>query len=91
MKGVQMLAENMAAVRKPVAANNQFLALQTQISGQIVAALDAYRVARDRMSEHMFFGFYGSSFVQGLLGLNGSTEVRPLPSTSLEKQAATRS
>ena len=88
MKGVQMLAESMATMRKPVAANNPFLALQTQISDQITAALDAYRMARDRMSEQMFFGFYGSSFVQGLLGLNGSSEVRPSPSTSLEKQAA---
>jgi uncharacterized tellurite resistance protein B-like protein len=86
MKGVKMMAESMAAARKPVVANNPFLALQTQISDQIAAALDAYRVARDRMSEQMFFGFYGSSLVQALLGINSSTVVRPLPSTSPEKQ-----
>jgi hypothetical protein len=88
MKGVQMLAESVATARKPVAANNPFLALQTQISDQIIAALDAYRVARDQLIEQTFFGFYGSSFMQALLGINNSTVVRPLPSTSLEQQAA---
>ncbi len=86
MKGVQMLAENKAVARTPVAVNNPFLTLQTQISDQIVSALDAYRVTRDRMYEQMFFGFYGSPVVQGLLGINGRSEVRPLPSTSLVKK-----
>ena len=36
----------------------------------------------------MFFGFYGSPFVQALLGLNDETAVRSLPGTSPEKIAA---
>jgi hypothetical protein len=88
MNGVQKLAAGVAAARKPAAAENPFLALQTQVSDQIVAALDAYRVARDKMAEQAFFGFYGSPFVQALLGLNADTEVRPLPGTSPEKLAA---
>ena len=70
MKGVQQLAAGVAAARRPAAADNPFLALQTQVSEQIIAALDAYRVARDQMAEQMFFGFYGSPFVQAFLGIN---------------------
>ena len=88
MKGVQKLAASVAASRKPAAADNPFLALQRQVSDQIIAALAAYRVARDQMAEQMFFGFYGSPFVQALLGLNAASEVRPVPGTSPEKQAA---
>ena len=88
MKGVQPLAAAVAAARKPVAADNPFLALQTQISDQIIAALDAYRAARDQLAEQMFFGFYGSPFVQALLGINKDSDVRPVPGTSPEKLAA---
>jgi hypothetical protein len=88
MKGVQQLAAGVAAARRPAAADNPFLALQAQISEQITAALDAYRVARDQMAEQMFFGFYGSPLVQALLGLNKASEVRPFPGTSPEKLAA---
>ena len=88
MRGVQKLAADVTAARKPAAADNPFLALQTQVSNQIIAALDAYRVARDQIAEQMFFGFYGSPFVQALLGLNDGSEVRPFPGTSPEKRAA---
>ena len=90
MKGVHALADSVAATRRPVAADNPFLALQTQISNQIVAALNAYQAARDKMVEKMFFGFYGSPFVQAMLGINDRTEVRPPPSTSPEQLAAQR-
>ena len=36
----------------------------------------------------MFFGFYGSPFVQALLGINEDSIVRPIPDTSPEKLAA---
>jgi len=38
----------------------------------------------------MFFGFYGSPFVQALLGLSAGIEVRPFPGASPEKLAARR-
>jgi len=88
MKGVQKLAASVAEVRKPATADNPLLALQAQISDRIIAALDTYRVARDHMAEQMFFGFYGSPFVQAFLGLNEASEVRPVPDTSPEKLAA---
>jgi hypothetical protein len=88
MKGVQKLTAAVADVRKPVLADNPFLALQTQVSSQIIAVLEAYRVARDQLGEQMFFGFYGSPFVQAFLGLNSESEVRPFPGISPEKLAA---
>jgi len=88
MKGVQTLAASVSAVRQPVAADNPFLALQTWVSEQISATLDKYRDQRDQVEEQMFFGFYGSPFVQALLCLNESSEVRALPSISVEEVGA---
>ena len=91
MKGVQALAASVPAARTPVAADNPFLSLQAQVSEQITGGLHSYRVARDRMEEQMFFGFYGSPFVQALLGLDAESEVRPRPGISPEKAAARQS
>ena len=88
MKGVQTLAAGVAAARKPVAADNPFLVLQGQVSDRITSALNAYQAARDKLAEQMFFGFYGSPFVQSLLGINEGSDVRPLPGASPEKLAA---
>ncbi len=88
MNGAKKLAANVAATRKPAAADNPFLKLQSQVSDQITAALDAYRVARDQWAEQMFFGFYGSPIVQALLGLGPGSEVRPFPGVSPEKHTA---
>jgi hypothetical protein len=88
MQGVQKLAVGVAASRKPAAADNPFLALQTHVSEQIVAGLDAYRKARDRLQEQMFFDFYGSPLLQALVGLDDRSEVRPPPGTSPERLAA---
>jgi len=88
MKGMQTLAANVSAARQPVAADNRFLALQTRISEQISAGLDKYRDERDQIEEQMFFRFYGSPFVQALLGLNERSEVRTLPGIPVEELAA---
>ena len=88
IKGVEKLAAEIAAGRQPAAAGNPFLVLQKQISDQIIAMLNAYRDARDALIEQMFFGFYGSPFVQGLLGLNTGSKVRELPGSSPERRKA---
>ena len=62
--------------------------MQTKVSTQITTSLDSYRDARDKLEERIFFGFYGSPFVQALLGINKDTVVRPAPETSPEKLAA---
>ena len=79
MDGVKKLAADVAAARKRAATDNPFLKLQAQVSDQITATLDAYRVVRDQWAEQMFFGFYGSPFVQALLGVSAGSEVRPFP------------
>ena len=88
MKGMQPLAAAVSAARRPVAADNQLLALQTKVSEQITSGLESYRVARDKLEEQIFFGFYGSPFVQALLGINADSIVRPAPETSPETLAA---
>jgi hypothetical protein len=88
MKGVASLAEQVAANRKPASADNPYLAVQKQVSDQITAGLDAYRDVRDRLAEQLFFSFYGSPVVQGLLGINIGEKVRKLPGTTPEKLAA---
>jgi hypothetical protein len=78
MGPVQKLAAEAAAARRPVPADNPFLALQTRISDQITAGLDAYRDMRDRQSEKMFFDIYGSPYVQALVGIDADSKVRPV-------------
>jgi Protein of unknown function (DUF3141) len=91
MKGMQLLAAGVTAARRPVAPDNPLLELQTKVSTQITTALDSYRDARDKLEEQIFFGFYGSPFVQALLGINEDTVVRSAPETSPEKLAARKS
>ena len=88
MKGLKPLAAAVAAARRPVAADNPFLLLQTKASEQITAALDAYRESRDPLEEKMFFGVYGSPLVQTLLGVNEDSIARPILDASPEKLAA---
>jgi hypothetical protein len=88
MKRVEKLAASVTAAREPVAADNPFLALQTLVSGQITTGLNNYRDARDKMQERLFFGIYGSPFVQAMVGLGSHSEVRPPPATSPEALAA---
>jgi len=87
MKWIETMAACMADYRQPVAADNPFLKVQNQVSEQIIAVLDSYRDARDKMFEQTFFGIYGSSFVQALLGINDNSKVRPSPTTSPRKIA----
>lgn len=91
MNGVRELSAGVAAARSPAAADNPFTKLQTMASDQITASLEAYRVARDQCTENMFFGLFGSKFVQALLGLNANDEVRSFPNVSPEELAVQKS
>lgn len=86
MQVVRTMAASVEAARRPGAADNPFLALQTQVSDQIIAGQSAYRAARDAMAEQVFFGMYGSPFVQASLGITDSTEARPPPGPSSEQR-----
>jgi hypothetical protein len=64
------LAETVRENRKPVAADNPFLALQENMSRQIVAGLDAWREATEAASERVFMNTYGSPVLQAALGVD---------------------
>jgi pimeloyl-ACP methyl ester carboxylesterase len=71
------LAEQARQNRKPVAADNPFLAAQETMSRQIVSALDAWRDARDSFAEKMFLSVYGSPMLQAAFGVEPASK-RPL-------------
>jgi hypothetical protein len=69
MQAVASLADCVRSGRRPVAGDNVFLHAQEAISDQIVATLDVYRDVRDRATEALFENFYGSPFLQAMLGM----------------------
>ena len=64
------LAEEVRKNRKPVGADNPFLALQESMSRQIVAGLDAWRDATEELSERLFMSTYGSPALQAAVGVD---------------------
>ncbi len=88
MRGVNELAGEVAQKRRPAAPGNPFLALQNLFSQQMIAALDLSRAVRDAFAETAFFGFYGSPFVQSLLGVDPTARARELPELTPQKRAA---
>ena len=63
--------------RRPVAADNPFLAAQEQVSNQIVGALDAWREAIEKASEDAFHLIYGAPALQAALGIDPQSTRRP--------------
>ena len=82
------LAETVRLNRSPAAPDNPFLAIQEDISRQIVAALDGYRDWRDSLVEASFHAIYGSPVVQALAGIRARDgEPRPRPGRDPEELA----
>ncbi|MCA1408924.1 DUF3141 domain-containing protein [Ensifer sp. IC3342] len=63
-------AEHVRENRKPVAADNPFLALQDSVSRQIVDGLEAWRRTAEHLSEQTFHTIYGASALQAALGID---------------------
>ena len=78
--------------RKPVGADNPFLALQENLSRQVVAALDAYRDLRDGLTEATFLAVYGSPIVQAGFGVDPSCDqpLRKAGKSSLHRELVQR-
>ena len=74
MQQVAQLAEQVRQQRKPVAADNPFVAWQAQMSDGIIAALDGYRDQRDAIMEKMFLAIYSSPALQAMVGVGASGE-----------------
>ena len=70
MAPIAPLAESARENRKPVAADNSFLAMQEQMSEQIVAGLEAWREAAEAFSETAFMAIYGSQPLQAAMGID---------------------
>jgi hypothetical protein len=69
---VKQLAETVRRHRRPVAADNPFLALEHRMSEQIERSLDRYRETRDRSIERLFKAIYESAGLQAAVGLRGA-------------------
>src|SRR6516165_3426826 len=77
MAPVATMAEQVRNNRRPVAADNPFVAMQENASRQIVAALDAWRQASETFAERCFFTVYGSPTLQAAAGIDPAG-TRPL-------------
>ena len=70
MGQVQSMAENVREERKPVGADNPFLAFQERMSTQIAANLDAWRQMTETLAERTFLSVYGSPVLQAAAGID---------------------
>jgi hypothetical protein len=74
---VKELAGQVRRQRKPVPADNPFLALEHRVAEQIEASLDRYRETRDRTMERLFKAIYEAPALQAAVGLRAADGARP--------------
>ena len=77
MAPIEGWAEEVRKNRRPAAVDNPFIAMQENMSKQIVAALDGWRDFIEAASERTFLMVYGSPALQAAVGINPS-DTRPL-------------
>jgi len=73
MAPIATMAKRVREGRKPAAADNPFLAMQENVSDQIVAALDAWRQAAEAAAERVFTSVYRSPTLQAAVGVDPAT------------------
>jgi hypothetical protein len=76
---VKAAAEMVRADRRPVSADNPFLALQNQVSERIEETLDRYRELRDGLQEKLFKAVYESPWLARAVGVRPTTPGHPAP------------
>jgi hypothetical protein len=74
---IEGIAEEVRKNRRPVADGNPLLAMQENMSKQIVAALDGWRDFIEAASERTFLMMYGSPALQAAVGIDPS-DTRPI-------------
>ena len=77
MAWVSTLADQVRKDRRPVAADNPFVAMQENFSRQVVAGLDRWRDMSEALAEKAFLTTYGTPTLQAAAGLDSETN-RPL-------------
>ncbi|HSM73787.1 MAG TPA: DUF3141 domain-containing protein [Desulfobacterales bacterium] len=81
-------AETMRESRQQVAGDNPFLQWEKTFSDWVTLGLKAFGDLRDMMVEQVFFGVYGQSWLQALLGLRASDDPpRKRPGADPDHQA----
>jgi hypothetical protein len=63
--------------RQPAPADNPLLAVQEQVSEQIVGGLEAWRQATERLAEDAFHSMYGTPALQAALGIDRESKQSP--------------
>ena len=88
MAPVAKLAEQVRNSRKPINSDNPLLAMQQQFSDQIVAGLDAWREASEKIAERTFLAIYGSPTLQAAVGVDpaGTQRLRKAPKNPLHRE-----
>jgi pimeloyl-ACP methyl ester carboxylesterase len=71
------LAQAVREHRRPAAEDNPFVALQENLSQQIVTALDIWRDIWDTFAEATFLSIYGSPILQAAVGIDPAG-IRPM-------------
>ena len=71
MQPVAVWAEQVRANRRPVGADNPFLAVERMSSDWIAGGLEAWGKARDSFVEEIFLNTYGAPWLQAVVGLAG--------------------
>ena len=70
MTWVNALADQVRDDRKPIAAENPFVALEQTVSRQIETGLDAWRDMTEALAEATFLSVYGSPALQAAVGID---------------------
>lgn len=82
MAWIEAAAEHARENRKPTAAENPFLALQENMSRQIVDGLEAWRRTVEHLSEETFRAVYGAPVLQTALGIDSKSDRPRKPAKS---------
>jgi hypothetical protein len=78
MAPIKAAAERARSERKPVSAENPFLALQEKLSQQIIAGFDMWRDTTEKIAERTFLTIYGAPALQAACGIDVRTNERSL-------------
>jgi hypothetical protein len=88
MASVATLAEQIRKERRPVATDNPFVAMQENVSRQMVAALDAWRDVSETLAERTFLAVYGLPTLQAAVGVDpaATRPLRKAPKSPLHRE-----
>jgi hypothetical protein len=88
MAPIAAVAEQVRKDRRPVAADNPFVALQENVSRQIVAALDGWRDLIEALAERTFLAVYGLPTLQAAVGVDpaGTSPLRKPAKSPLHRE-----